>query len=347
MGYQIILAPMQGYTDAVFRDVYFRHFTGVDEAMSPFVSTMSQKKINRSQLKDILPENNLNCPNIIPQMLGNVAQDFLSLACHISEIGYETINLNMGCPHSKVAKKRRGSGLLSYPDVVDKLLYDLFDGLSKEPFKCKISIKVRLGRYNKDEIFELIPIFEKYPLDEIILHPRTGVDMYEGRADIDAFIKVAKSTSHKLVYNGDITSLAVFKNITDRLEAESIEPIRRFMVGRGILSDPFLPEEIKAHFSNSSSTLTKNIASREEKLKRLKSFHDDLFEAYSQKFYGPLHVTGRMKGFWTYIGPTFFENKKGLKKILKAKNRDHYKDVVDSFFDEVLSLFTSTSKEEI
>ncbi|MBF0377228.1 MAG: tRNA-dihydrouridine synthase family protein [Desulfamplus sp.] len=343
---QIILAPLQGYTDAVFRDVYFRHFTGVDQAMAPFISTLSQKKINLSTLKDVIPENNINCPNLIPQILGNIAEDFISLANQLIELGYYTINLNMGCPHSKVAKKKRGSGMLPYPEMVDQLLDNVFKGLSSDSIDCKISIKIRLGRYNKDEIFELLPIFEKYPLDEIILHPRTGVQMYEGDADIDSFIKVADKTSHRLVYNGDITSVRVFDNIVRQLEkvkrygqpSHSYKPINRFMIGRGILSNPFLPSEIKKRLGHCGGSFNididnfKSSKSQSELLERIKLFHDELFDTYSRKFYGPLHVTGRMKGFWTYIGDSFKDNRKEIKKILKSKNREHYKAVADIFF---------------
>ncbi|MBF0228462.1 MAG: tRNA-dihydrouridine synthase family protein [Desulfamplus sp.] len=346
---QIILAPLQGYTDAVFRDVYFRHFTGVDQAMAPFISTLSQKKINLSTLKDVIPENNVNCPNLIPQILGNIAEDFISLANQLIELGYYTINLNMGCPHSKVAKKKRGSGMLPYPEMVDQLLDNVLKGLS-----CKISIKIRLGRYNKDEIFELLPIFEKYPLEEIILHPRTGVQMYEGEADIDSFIKVADNTSHRLVYNGDITSVRVFNNIVKQLEkvrrygqpSHSYTPINRFMIGRGILSNPFLPSQIQAKVGQSSEDMRnignlKSSKSQSELLERIKLFHDELFDTYSRKFYGPLHVTGRMKGFWTYIGDSFKDYRKEIKKILKSNNREHYKAVAESFFAK-LPLFKPT-----
>ncbi|MGD9732247.1 MAG: tRNA dihydrouridine synthase [Desulfamplus sp.] len=345
MDYEIILAPLQGYTDAVFRDIYFRHFTGVDQAVAPFIATTSQQKINISSLKDVIPENNIHCPNLIPQILSNVAEDFLFLAQHLAEFGYNTINLNMGCPHSKIAKKKRGSGMLAYPEMVDRLFDSIFKGLTGTLAKCTVSIKVRLGRFYKDEIFELLPIFEQYPLEEIIVHPRTGVEMYKGEADVDEFIKVAANTSHNLVYNGDITTVKFFEHIVKRLSEingsgtalnGSPKPVTRFMIGRGILSNPFLPSQIKKAL-HSSTNMKKmhefdNKRERAEKLERIKLFHDELFETYSRKFYGPLHVTGRMKGFWTYIGPSFPENRKEIKKILKAKSREHYAETAESFF---------------
>lgn len=309
----IILAPLQGYTDAVFRDVYFRHFTGVDQAMAPFISTMGQQRINMSRLKDVIPENNRNCKALIPQILGNVAEDFLFLAEKLISFDYDCVNWNMGCPHSKVAGKKRGSGMLPWPEMVDELLEAVFKILP-----CKLSIKVRLGRHNKNEILRLLPIFEKYSIEELIVHPRTGMQMYKGKADLDAFEKVAGNTSHRLVYNGDIISVRFFERITARFPQ-----VRRFMIGRGILFNPFLPSEIKGEVRNHANDL-----------ERIKCFHDELFDIYCHKFYGPVHVTGRMKGFWFYLGTSFPDSRNSIKKMLKAKNREQYQVAADAFFSQ-------------
>lgn len=341
MNYEIILAPLQGYTDAVFREVYFRHFTGVDQAMAPFLSTMGQQRVNLSRLQDVAPENNLNC-HLIPQILGNVSDDFLFLSRHLVDLGYDTVNWNMGCPHSKIAKKKRGSGMLPWPEMVDQLLDSVFKRLN-----CKLSVKVRLGRHQKGEIFDLLPVFEKYPIEEIIVHPRTGVQMYGGEVDLEAFIQIADNTSHRLVYNGDITTIRFFDNILCQLSGmrgyskstDYFSRVSRFMIGRGILANPFLPSEIKSgaqqtgESSNNGETQNSGYPrERKNDLERIKLFHDELFETYSRKFYGPLHVTGRMKGFWTYIGPSFPAYGREVKKILKAKSREDYAAAAESFF---------------
>ncbi|MBF0200603.1 MAG: tRNA-dihydrouridine synthase family protein [Desulfamplus sp.] len=317
MGFEIIMAPLQGCTDAVFRDVYFRHFTGVDQVVAPFISTMSQRRINISRLKDVLPANNINSPGLIPQILGNHAGDFLFLAENLISLGYVCVNWNLGCPHSKVANKKRGSGMLPFPVMVDEFLDHCraFFGQSS----CSLSIKLRLGRHDPDEIFRLLPIFEKYSIiDELILHPRTGVQMYNGKADPDAFGRVAAGTSHDLVYNGDMVSVSSFEAVLRRFPE-----IKRFMIGRGILANPFLPSEIKG-----------DAPGRAEYPDRLKLFHDELFDAYCHKFYGPVHVTGRMKGFWSYLGKSFPGGAKAIKKMLKAKTREHYLAGAEAFFME-------------
>ena len=103
---QIILAPLQGFTDVTFRNVFSNHFHGVDEAVAPFISTMGQQRLKPSRLKDVLPEKNERLL-VVPQILGNVADDFIFLANTLFKMGHKRISWNLGCPHSKIAKKKR------------------------------------------------------------------------------------------------------------------------------------------------------------------------------------------------------------------------------------------------
>ncbi|MBU0463380.1 MAG: tRNA-dihydrouridine synthase family protein [Proteobacteria bacterium] len=305
----IILAPLQGFTDVTFRNVFSDHFSGLDEAVAPFISTMGQMRLKPSRIKDVDPENNKKL-FVVPQILGNNAKDFIFLADHLYEMGIKRINWNLGCPHSKIAKKERGSGLLMYPEKIDAFLDTVLPKISNT-----LSIKLRLGRKSKDEIFNLLPILNKYPLDEIILHPRTGIQMYDGTSDHDAFEKALLCSRHALTYNGDITDLNTFHIVQKKFPY-----IIRFMIGRGILSNPFLAEDIKGVLVNKNQ------------IDRLKKFHDDLFDNYQTIFSGPAHLTGRMKGFWRYLGPSFKDSRKQLKKILKADSITKYQDMVEAFF---------------
>ena len=310
---QIILAPLQGFTDATYRNVFCDHFSGLDEALAPFISTMGQKRLKPSSIKDVLFENNKKLL-VVPQILGNVPEDFIFLADHLFKMGHKRINWNLGCPHSKIAKKLRGSGLLRYPDKIDAFLDAVIPHLSST-----LSVKVRLGRRSCEEILNLLPVFEKYPIEEIILHPRTGVQMYTGNADHDAFEKAYKNSRHPLTYNGDIVDLASFQTVKKRFP-----DIHRFMIGRGMLANPFLPEDIKG------------IVTQTDRITRLKAFHDDLFENYQKIFSGPAHLVGRMKGFWTYLGPSFKHSHKPLKRLLKSTSIPMYLQRVDPFFNQDL-----------
>ncbi len=319
----LILAPLQGFTDITFRNVYARHFSGMDIAMAPFISTMGQQRLKPSRIADVAPEQN-KALFVIPQILGNVAEDFIFLADHLYEMGHKQVNWNLGCPHSKIAKKQRGSGLLLYPDKIDAILSRIIPKM--EP---SLSVKVRLGRRNKDEIHTLLDVFHAHPIDEIILHPRTGEQMYTGSSDLDAFEKTLDNCRLPLAYNGDIVNMASYHRVKNRFPS-----VNRIMIGRGILSNPFLPEEIKEISGDPGARLS-----------RLKAYHDDLFAGYDKIFSGPSHLTGRMKGFWTYLGPSFEGHKKPLKKILKATTLPAYTDRVKAFFD--LNLKFNANRSEI
>ncbi len=307
----IILAPLQGFTDVTYRNVFSDHFEGVDEAIAPFISTMGEQRLKPSRIKDVVPENNQKMV-VVPQILGNVPEDFIFLAKYLYQIGHKRINWNLGCPHSKIAKKKRGSGLLMYPEKIDAFL-DIV--CSRMP--NSLSVKIRLGRKSKDEVSNLLPIFDKYPLEEIILHPRTGEQMYTGTSDHEAFGLALGKSSHQFTYNGDIVDLNSFQAIRDKFPV-----IQRFMIGRGILANPFLAEDIK------------QIKVKQNRIDRLKNFHDALFNSYQKIFSGPAHLTGRMKGFWSYLGPSFLESRKSLKKILKSNSIKKYQARVDQFFND-------------
>lgn len=313
--FTLILAPLQGYTDVTFRSVYARHFKGMDEAIAPFISTMGERRLKPSRLRDVDPDLNQGLFTI-PQIMGNVGEDFIFLARHLHAMGHEQVNWNLGCPHSKIAKKARGSGLLLYPERIDALLSEILPEIP-----CGLSVKIRLGRRNKDEIHSLLKVFDLHDLSEIILHPRTGVQMYEGTSDHDAFEAALSNSRHSFVYNGDITDIPSFNRVRERFPL-----IRRIMIGRGILSNPFLAEEIKG--------LSRPDAP--DRHDRLRAFHDDLKEAYSAIYSGPGHLIGRMKGFWNYLGPSFKDHKKPLKKILKSTTLPVYTDRVADFFNQHL-----------
>ncbi|HKJ99914.1 MAG TPA: tRNA-dihydrouridine synthase family protein [Desulfotignum sp.] len=306
----LILAPLQGFTDVTFRNVYAKHFCGLDAALAPFISTMGQQRLKPSRIRDVAPRLNQDLP-VTPQILGNVAEDFIFLAGRLADMGHDLVNWNLGCPHSKIAKKGRGSGLLLFPEKIDALLDRIIPDIP-----MALSVKIRLGRKSKDEIHDLISVLDRHDLDHIILHPRTGIQMYQGTADHDAFGTAMAQSRHNFVYNGDITDIRSFLTVKNRFAG-----INRFMIGRGILANPFLPEEIKGVPRNP-----------DDRLVRLQAFHDDLLAAYSTIISGPGHLIGRMKGFWNYLGPSFKNHKKPVKNILKSTSIQSYTHNVAQFF---------------
>jgi tRNA-dihydrouridine synthase len=248
----------------------------------------------------------------VPQILSNNSEEFICLAKSLFDLGYEEINWNLGCPYPMVAKKMRGSGLLSNPETVDRLLSDILGGIPG-----RLSIKTRLGRYSAAEMESLIPIFNRYPLVRVIVHPRVGEQMYAGRVDLDAFDDCLSQIVHPVVYNGDINAPEQFLQRKARFGG-----VVGWMLGRGLIANPFLPEEIKG--TSPSDTLRKT---------RFSHFHDELVDRYCRLFSGPGHVLDRMKGFWRYFADGFADGRRFLKRIRKVNSLERYRILVAECID--------------
>ncbi|KWW30065.1 MAG: hypothetical protein AUK63_1111 [bacterium P3] len=225
---------MQGLTEVLFRRCYEHCFpNAVERAVSPFLSLTHGRLSNAwDKIEDVLPERNTGSIPVVPQILGREPDLFLQLACRLGEMGYSEVNWNIGCPMRRVAGKRRGSGILPYPDLVRGLLETIvprLDGMS-------LSVKMRLGYGQPDEIFALIPILNDYPLASVTIHPRTGRQQYGGQCDLERFGRAAALLRHPVVYNGDIRTVADYRDIWRRFPT-----IADIMIGRGILYDPLLP----------------------------------------------------------------------------------------------------------
>ncbi|GBC63097.1 dihydrouridine synthase [Desulfonema ishimotonii] len=312
MSHTLYLAPLRGFTNYIYRNTFIRFFKGIDLAVSPFVPTVSSWRIKDTHIRDVLPENNSGMP-VVPQIIGKSAEEFIRMATYLYDLGYDTVNWNLGCPYPMVAKKRRGSGLLPYPDMIDEFLEKTVPAIPN-----RLSVKTRLGRYTADEISELMPVFNRYPLAELIIHPRLGVQMYDGGPDLDTFAACLERSAHPVVYNGDICRLDDFQRLAGRFRT-----VDRWMIGRGVLGNPFLPAIIRAGEDTFS-----------DKISGFKKFHDALVDEFSAVFTGPAHVVDRMKGFWVYFTDTFTNTRKVFKKIRKVRNLENYTDIVTRFFNE-------------
>lgn len=308
---RICLAPMRGLTGYVYRNCYATHFEGVDWAVTPFLTTFQGSHIKPSRLLEVLPENNRRIP-VAPQILSKNADKFIALARLLHELGYEHVNWNLGCPFARVAKKGRGSGLLPHPDLVAQFLDAVVAAIPNQ-----LSIKARLGRYHPDEMDALLPILNNYPLQSLIIHPRTGVQMYTGTPDLDRFEKSLSQLRCKVIYNGDINTLDDFRKLQQRFAQ-----IDTWMIGRGIVANPFLPTAIK-----------KSLPDGPQRIQIFREFHDDLFECYAKVRHGPAHLVDSMKGYWSYFAQSFPNGQQVLKKIRKTKQIDHYRSIVSVFLD--------------
>jgi tRNA-dihydrouridine synthase B len=304
----LYLAPLRGITDYIFRTVYSSHFPGFDCAIAPFVTSVKGKIVKASHLKDLLPENNRKLP-VIPQVIGKNPEEFIVMAAQLKEMGYTSFNWNLGCPFPQVTRNKRGSGLLPHTKTIDEFLCAVLPRIS-----IGLSIKLRLGLVDKNDIKNVLPVLNKFPLTEIIIHPRTGSQMYAGAVDLDVFDWCVNNCAHPIVYNGDINNAAFFKTLTRRFPSVS-----SWMIGRHAATDPFFAE-----------TLIGRPANAQNKHARIKNFHDELVCAYGGIFKFEGHVLDKMKGMWLYLSQSFTNRQKSLKSIQKSKRLDCYREIVDT-----------------
>lgn len=308
------LGPFQGITDAPFRNVFKRHFSGIDKFYTPFFTGIHKEEHAKNlQGEEIDPKcNDVN--TLTPQILSTDAEEILRFAKQCKQLGYKEINLNLGCPFPRVANKKRGCGLLPYPDLVEAMLERVF-----EEIDIKFSVKCRLGYFNPEEIEAIIPIFNKFPLSELIIHPRIGKQLYKGEADMERFKALIPYSNAPLVYNGDIFSVDSFERIR-----QAVQPVSQFMLGRGLLTNPFLAEEIRGGVCNAP-----------ERTERLRVYVIDLYQDRLRHAGDSPKVLGRMKELWSYLMYSFEEPQVVWRKIKKINTLKEYEEAVESIFKEI------------
>lgn len=227
------LAPLEGVTTYVYRNAYHQFFRPMDKYFTPFIVPHQNKKFSARELKELSPENNRGL-FVVPQLLTNNAEDFVKTAHDIKAFGYEEINLNLGCPSGTVVAKNKGSGFLALPDELDRFLDEIY-----QKTDMKISVKTRIGKTDPAEFEELLRIYNKYPIEELIIHPRVQTDFYKNTPNREVFRDALTRSRHPLCYNGDIFSAADYE-----MFAAEFPTVEMLMCGRGIISNPALIDEI-------------------------------------------------------------------------------------------------------
>ena len=310
---KLSLAPIQGSTNAYYRALYDDMFGGIDTYYSPFIGTTDPSKASKVLFKDLFPENNKKSIQVIPQLLGNNGNDFNYYAEQIVNLGYNEINWNIGCPFPTVTKKKKGSGILEYPEMIESFL----DEVCKHK-NYDLTVKMRLGLNEFDEGIKVMELLNNYPLKAVILHARTGSQKYDGVVNLEAFEEQYKLCKHEMIYNGDIFTVEDYNRIQNRFPN-----INEFMLGRGALRDPFLAPEIKG-----------KVFTSDEKKQMIMKFHDTVFQYSKEKLSGDKHLTDRMKEFWSYLSYHMDPTGKYLKKIKKCKTSDAYLSVAEKLIRE-------------
>ena len=300
------LAPMEGITTYIYRSTFEKYYGGISRYYTPFLASMH---LSSREKNEVLPEHNEGM-TLIPQILSNRADEFLEITKALQAYGYDTVNLNLGCPSGTVVSKHRGSGFLAVPEELDAFLAEIFD-------KCplKISVKTRIGISDESEWEDILKVYEKYPIAELIIHTRLQKDFYKLPTRPHTFA-AARRLGIPLCYNGDITSPET------QQAALTVDPhIDRFMLGRGIIADPELVE-----------TLSSQSPARDKD--RLQSFLTDICDRYlAEMSGGERNTLYKLKEIWVYLGSLFVDAEKYVKKIKKANRLTEYEAAMRSLFD--------------
>ena len=306
----IHFAPLQGYTEAPYRNFHASSFGGVDAYYTPFVR-IEKGEFRRKELREIDPQNN-TVPRLIPQLISSIPDEMKRITDLFIEQGYREIDINMGCPFPLIANRHKGSGILPYPDDVKTLLEIIYQYPD-----IRFSIKMRLGWESKEEGMRLLPFLNELPLSHITLHPRIGRQQYKGTVDMDGFTAFYEYCKHPIIYNGDIETVEDLQRIT------SFYPnLSGIMMGRGLLANPALALEFKEG----------RVISSEEKRKRIQELHEGVFSYYKKQIEGgDAQLLNKMKTFWEYLCPEV--DKKLKKAIQKSSRLSAYEQVVDKIMN--------------
>lgn len=302
-------APMEGITGYIYRNAYHGLFPPMDKYFTPFLVPNQKENFKSRELNDILPEHNRGLV-VIPQVLTNCAEDFIRIARRLKQFGYQEVNLNLGCPSRTVVAKNRGSGFLAKKEDLERF----FDAVFSQA-DIRISVKTRIGKDSPDEFYELIEIFNRFPLEELIIHPRIQTDFYKNKPNLEVFKDSLELSKNQVCYNGDIFTASDYEAFRSRFPG-----VKTVMFGRGIIANPGLIDEISGRLGPEK--------------RRLREFHDQIYTGYQKILFGDRNVLFKMKELWFYMANLFSNPQKYSKKIKKAEKLREYEAVIDALFLE-------------
>ena len=291
----IAFAPLQGYTDAVYRRAHHECVGGVDEYYTPFVR-IEKGEVRKKDLRDTDPEANAGV-STVPQVIAADGDEFARLCDALQGQGWRRIDLNMGCPFPMQVKAGRGSGLLQHPDRIEEILREML----RRP-EVAFSVKMRLGQESIDEGLAAMPIINEMPLIHVTLHPRLGRQQYKGVADREAFCRFYESSRHPLVYNGDIGEI---ENGKLKVENWADTKLKGVMIGRGLLARPWMTGD-------------------KEPVQVLHDMHAIVYRHAVETLCGDSQILGHLHAFWEYIDIPH----KQKKAVMKATSLPRYREAV-------------------
>lgn len=302
---EIQFAPIQGYTDAAYRRVHNTIYPGsIACYYSPFIR-IEKGDIRAKDMREISLKQN-NDIHLIPQIIANNPEEFNFLCDKIQSVGYNEIDINMGCPFPLQTRKGRGAALLSNPERFNDIMHCI-----SQRNDIAFSIKMRLGLTHDDEWRLLINSINNTPLRQVTIHPRIATQQYKGEINFPEFESFYSEISHPIVFNGDIKTLDDINNL-----AMKYPKLKGIMIGRGLLSRPCLAQEFQLNSTIDDNTLRQQVL----------TMHEALFAHYSAILQGQAQILTKIKTFWDYLEPII--GHKAAKAIHKSSTIPKYQATV-------------------
>ena len=296
-------APLEGLTDSIYRALHHKYFPGLDRYYMPFISPTVHRCLTHKEDRDLPVASSV--PFVaVPQILTKDPEAFLWAAGVCAERGYEEVNLNVGCPSGTVVSKGKGSGMLRDPEALDAFLEAVF---SAAPIP--VSVKTRVGIQSDEEFPKLMEVFNRYPIRELIVHPRVRADFYNSSIREDSFRYALACSRNPLCYNGDLCSVEDIARFREKYPT-----VDAVMIGRGLIGDPGM------------------LTPGGTDVKALESFFDELLEAYTEAFGGSRNAMFRLKENWSYLLPRFEGSEKLGKQLRKTTDVAEYKRITKEIF---------------
>ena len=295
-------APMEGVTDSIYREVHHKYFGGVDRYYMPFLSPTMHRTLTHKENRELPMADSM--PFVaVPQILTKVADDFLWAAQVCTDRGYTEVNLNVGCPSGTVVSKGKGSGMLRDLQALDAFLAEIY---AKSPLP--VSVKTRLGMENPEEFFAILDIYNRYPIRELTIHPRTRKQFYGGDVQMEIFRYAVENSKNPLCFNGNLCNLEDISTFSTNFPT-----IHAVMIGRGLIGDPGM-------LGGGTDTVT------------LEKFMDELLGRYTEAFGGARNAMFRMKENWSFLRYRFEDIDKLWKQLRKTTDLNEYKAISKEIF---------------
>lgn len=297
-----MLAPMQGVTNRALRSLFIE-WVRPDVVFTEFMrvhSESARRRLSAGDLREAAAAEG-GVPLVV-QLIGHGCEALVSAARAAEEAGARHINLNMGCPYGRMTKGLTGGGMLREPEKLAEIIPAL-----REAVSGTFSVKMRAGYEDPAQVFSLLPLFEEAGVDFLVLHPRTVLQQYAGRADHAVTAEVVRRTRLPVIANGDIRSAAEGLRILRETSAAGL------MLGRGAVADPLLFERLRGRAPVEPE--------RRERAATLRRYLGQTLERYGELFCGEAQVLGKVKEVLAFMDdPDFAGEIKKMKRARSAKS---------------------------